>query len=435
MQKLLFFIENTVCGAFLPTALFISGAVLFVRLARYVFAPHFFFGKLKEKRRCGKSAFSSLWLALGGTLGVGNICGVAAAIYVGGAGCVFWIWVCAILSSVTKYAETVLAVHFRKRDGSGSAYGGAHSYIESGLGAKKLSVIFCVLCIVTAFTMGNVTQVKAASDFALTAFGIPRSVTSTVFFCAVLLLTIGRGNAIKAFTSRAVPLLCVLYTVCCLAVTVVYSENIAAVTHSIFTQAFNPQAGISGFFAFLCSPAVRLGITRGVMSNEAGCGTAPIAYAADRDAEAVSSGLLGMIEVLVDTLLLCTLTAYALLLPGIPLSADSATSIISAFSHSLGAFIAPVMTVSVFLFALASVSAWSFYALESAKAIGAKKRFGCFFTALYSATAFFGCLAPERLSWLLSDLTVSFMAIINLTAVMLLCDKVSGITKSAYKTI
>ena len=427
MSKVIAFIEQTVCGAFLPAALFLTGAVLFIRLARYVFSPRFFFGSLKSKR--GKEALGSLWLALGGTLGVGNICGVASAVYIGGAGCVFWIWVCALLSAVTKYAETALAIHFRNQNG----HGGAHSYISNGLGAKKLASVFCVLCVITAFTMGNVTQVKSASDFALSALGIPKVTCASLFLITVFLITLGKGRAVKAFTSKAVPLLCLIYVICSFAVIFIYRENVIPLTRQILSDAFEPKAGVSGIMGYLCSPAVRLGITRGVMSNEAGCGTAPIAYASDTTTEPVTSGLLGVIEVLVDTLLLCTLTAYAILLPNCSLYEDSAKTVINAFSSSLGAYIAPVITISVFLFALAAVCAWSFYAEQSALFLGGGNRFHYCFTLLYSLTAFFGCFVSEHLSWFLSDLTVSLMAVINMIAVLLLSSTIKNITKSSQK--
>ena len=427
MSKVIPFIEQTVCGAFLPAVLFLGGAVLFLRLGRYVFSPRFFFGSLKKKR--GKGALSSLWLALGGTLGVGNICGVASAVYVGGAGCVFWIWVCAIFSSVTKYAETVLAIHYRTKNGF------AHSYISEGLKAKRLATFFCILCIITAFTMGNVTQVKAATDFVSTALDVPEAVCAFAFFATVLALTLGKGGAIKAFTSYAVPLLCTVYVILCCALIFVFRDALPSVTRSIFSEAFNPQAGICGFFGYISSDAVRLGITRGVTSNEAGCGTAPIAYASDESADEVPSGLLGVVEVLVDTLLLCTLTAYAVLLPGNVLCSDSATSVIRAFESAFGAFIAPVIAISVFLFALASVSAWAFYAERSAKETGLGRRFNTFFTVAYPVTAFSGCFASEKASWLLSDLTVSLMAIINIIAVLLLLHTAVSVTKNEAKAL
>ena len=280
--------------------------------------------------------------------------------------------------------------------------------------------------------MGNVTQVKAAADFTRLSLKIPTVMTASAFFLSVLLLSLGKGTAIKKFTSKTVPLLCVFYTLCCFAVIIVFRDNIGIVTAKIFKEAFTPKAEISGFLGYLCSPAIRLGITRGVMSNEAGCGTAPIAYAFDSEATPVNSGLLGVIEVLCDTLLLCTLTAYAVMLPEIPLSEGSAQSVISAFSSALGHAIVPLIGISVFLFALASVSAWSFYALQSAAYLGFKKRFHILFSIAFSSTAFFGCYAKENIVWTLADTSVALMAIINISAILLLFEAVNDITKNEY---
>ena len=183
---------NRILGAIVPFSLIFAGVFFSFRLKFfYIFHPiklmRSMFGKEKGTRG-GISPFRAVTVALAGTLGVGNICGICAAIYVGGAGCVFWIWVCAFLSAATKYAETVLAVHYREKDSDGNAYGGAPSYIRKALGLKTLPKIFCILCIFTAFTMGNVTQIKTASDFALYTMNIPRYVSASVFFAASMSL-------------------------------------------------------------------------------------------------------------------------------------------------------------------------------------------------------------------------------------------------------
>lgn len=418
--------SELICGMLLPALLFTCGVFFFVRLGRYFFDPRFY---IKGISGGEKGTLSSLWLALGGTLGVGNICGVAAAIYVGGAGCIFWIWICAILSALTKYSETVLAVHYREKTDR-YCHGGPHLYIENGLGSKSLSKVFCLLCIFTAFTMGNVTQVKVAADFARTSVGIPTIFCAALFFIAVFILSSGKGKRISAFTSKAVPILCVIYTVLCLAVIIKYRLGIPNLTNRIISEAFTVKAGSGGIIGVLCSPALRLGITRGVMSNEAGCGTAPIAYAAEPDALPVKSGLLGACEVIVDTLLLCTLTAYALLLPQTDLSPSSASSVIDAFSFAISKHIAPILALSVFLFALASVAAWAFYATEAASHLQAPNRVLSLFPVAYSLTAFFGCYINENTVWALADISVACMGIVNVIALLLMHNKVKSITRA-----
>ena len=429
MENALIFIEKTVCGAFLPALLFLSGAVFLFRIAKHVFSPRFLVRNIKGGK---KGSLASLWLALGGTLGVGNICGVCAAIYVGGAGCVFWIWVCAFLSAATKYAETVLAVHYRELDENGNACGGAPSYMKKGLGLKILPTAFCVLCIFTAFTMGNLTQISSASELIFNSIGIPKYVLALFFGAAVLILTLGKGRFITAFTSKSVPLLCCFYTAVCAVNIFVFRSNIAPVTRQIISEALTLRAGAGGFVAFITSPALRLGITRGVMSNEAGCGTAPIAYAADKDAEPLRSGILGTVEVLVDTLLLCTLTAYAVLLPGIPLTESSANTLIAVFSAVLGRAVANLVALSVGVFALASVSAWAFYSMSCAKYLHLGRRFNLIFAFFYSFTSVIACFISEGTVWTLADISVSAMAVINVLCVTLMFGTVKKLTENGF---
>ena len=244
-DDVIFFIS----GLFLPALLFVSGTYFLIRVGRFVFDPKFFKSLMRREKGISetntsqggkkhkRSSFSSLCLALAGTLGVGNISGVAAAITVGGPGAVFWIWVSSIVASVLKYAETVLAVRYRVRDAEGFR-GGAHLYIKNGLKAPWLSVIFCTACIVTSLTMGCVTQTKAAADGVLVATGVPSVICGAVFFILVLFLSFGGGEAISAFTLRLIPPLCLLYVILSLAVIFIFRGNIPYVTSVIFSEAF-----------------------------------------------------------------------------------------------------------------------------------------------------------------------------------------------------
>ncbi len=426
MMNYLKTVTEIICGGFLPAILFLGGAVFLFRLGKFLLFPK------KIRKSSSKASLSSLWLALGGTLGVGNICGVVSAIYIGGAGCVFWMWICTFLSACTKYAETVLAVKYRTVLKDGSTVGGAPYYIKKALKMNKTANVFAIFCILTAFTVGCATQVKTAADIIVISTDIPRWTVGALFFLFLLMLTLGKAKAISAFTSKAVPFLCVGYAILCLLNIFTFREYMLPLTKQIITEAFTLKAGTGGIIAFLSSPALRLGITRGVMSSEAGCGTAPYAYASDKNASAVHSGLLGIAEVLTDTLILCTLTAYAVLLPQVPLSESSAESVITAFSAILGTLAPFYMSISIFLFALASASAWSFYAEQSAVFLSIKK-FHLPFSIIYSVSAFLFCFAKEESVWFMSDLTVSVMATLNIICLLLLSGEVKSITNSALK--
>ena len=425
-------ISEFISGAFLPLTLFFTGIYFFVFLSKHIFSPFKIYRALKNRNDSSLSV-SSLWLALGGTLGVGNITGVCAAIAVGGAGTVFWIWVCAILSSVIKYAETVLAVHFREKDENGQNFGGAFSYIKNALNSPRLAVLFAILCIITSFTMGNITQVRSAADASYFAFDVPNPVFSFVFFVLVLVICSGGGKLITAFTGLTVPFLCVFYVVISLIVIVAFRDNIPEVTSRIFREAFTPRAEASGIAAFLCSPALRLGITRGIMSNEAGCGTAPIAYAAGDSSDACGSGLLGIVEVLCDTLILCTLTAYAVLLSETAFYDASVLTAYSAFSSFFGNGVRYLLGFSIFMFALAAVSAWGFYGRSALKFLGMKSPANAIYCFFFAFSSFVSVFIPEAVCWTIADISISLMAVINIFALFRLFPTVKALTKDYFR--
>ena len=452
MYSVLKNITAAVSGLLLPAVLFVSGAYFLFRIGAYVFSPRFLKASLvsgdkKEKavknefvpiteressKNSTRSPFSSLCLALAGTLGVGNISGVTAAVIIGGPGTVFWIWVCAIVSAVLKYAETVLAVHFQQRDPNGKPYGGAHLYIKNGLRSPKLSAVFCILCVLTSFTMGSITQTKAASDAVFVASGMPPAVCGGVFLIIVLYLSLGGGERISRLTLRLIPPLCLGYVCLSLGAIFVFRENILPVTKAIISEAFTARAGALGFLGFLSSPAMRYGVTRGIMSNEAGCGTAPIAYARSETGIPTRQGVCGIIEVLCDTLVLCTLTAYVVLLSETALIGSATEVAISSFVCAFGKWVRPMLGISIFLFALGSVAGWSFYGQASASALGCGSKMLKLYGVLFAVSAFLGCIIPENAVWELADLSISLMAIINVSAVLLLSPTVVRITREFY---
>ena len=432
METVLKTVNALFSGLFLPAVLFVSGLYFLFRIGRYVFSPRFIVHSLLDTEKRGKnntrSPFSSLCLALAGTLGVGNISGVAAAITVGGPGAVFWIWVSAVVSAVLKFAETVLALHFRERDSGGNFYGGAHLYIKKGLNAPTVAIFFCIACIFTSFTMGSITQTKAAADGVFTALNISPAVCGIVFFIIVLYLSFGGSEKISGFTLKLIPPLCLAYVILSLTVIFIFRDNVCTVTAVIFSEAFTPRAGVSGVLGFLMSPAMRYGVTRGIMSNEAGCGTAPFAHARAETDSPIRQGVYGIIEVLCDTLLLCTLTAYVVLLSGSVMSGGATEIAINSFASALGEPVKVFLGISIFLFALGSVTGWSFYGQEAVKALGFGKGSLKIYGVLFSLSAALGCVMSENTVWELADLSISVMAIINITAVLMLSGTVIRLT-------
>ncbi len=416
---------SLICGSFLPALLFFSGLFFFFRIGRYLFSAKIIrlaLGKKAQRRNpeIKYSGFSSLCLALAGTLGVGNITGIASALLLGGAGCIFWLWVCGIVSAVLKFAETLLAMRYQTRLPDNTLHGGGFYYIKNGLNAPKFAALFSVFCIISSFFTGNIAQVRSACDGLVHTVNLPSPTVAIIFASAVLFITLSGGKAVLKFTTFAIPILCIIYIIMSGYVIWVRRESIADVTALIFRDAFTFRAGVGGAIGFLTSQAVRYGICRGIMSNEAGCGTAPIAHAGTYGVSSVRQAYMGVLEVFCDTLLLCTLTAYAVLLSGVPLDGSAYGIAISAFESVLGQSARYLLGISMFFFALASVAGWSHYGKESILSLGGGKRIIRFYYVIFAVFAFAGCFIPENIIWELSDLTISTMAILNVTALLLL---------------
>ncbi len=435
-KKFMDFFISSICGLFLPAVLFVCGGFFLFRIGRVALSPKGLLRSIVKKEKSpadGRSAFSSLCLALAGTLGVGNITGVASALILGGPGCVFWLWVCGIASSVLKFAETVLAFKYRERSPDGALHGGGFYYIKKGLKSPRLAVFFSILCIISSFFTGNMAQVRSASDGVKLCFNATSVTVAVVFTLCILAIVLFGGRKIERFTAFSVPILCVVYVAMSGAVIALRHESIGEVTKIILRDAFTPRAGAGGLFGFLSNGAIRYGICRGIMSNEAGCGTAPIAHAGTAGGDGIRQGHMGVLEVFCDTILLCTLTAYAILLSGAVPSGSACGLAITAFESVLGIGARYLLGISMFLFALAAVAGWWHYGTESLLTLGANKKVTLLYQLIFSFTAFAGCFLPENFIWDMSDLTISLMAIVNVTALLLLERECVLITKRKTK--
>ena len=248
----------------------------------------------------GKSALGALSVALAGTLGVGNIAGVATAILLGGAGAVFWMWASALLAMFLKYAEIVLAVRYRHFDAEGRPHGGAMYYIKEsirGRVGKGLAALFAVLCLGCAFTLGGVIQSSAATEAMVGVFRLPPLAVGLVMGSAAALILASGGHRIERACNLLVPFVCLLFTVAAVAVLILRREMLPAAFSAIFAGALQPSSAGAGAVGFLTSKSLRYGVARGLVSNEAGCGTAPIAHAAADAKSPAAQGVWGILEV------------------------------------------------------------------------------------------------------------------------------------------
>ena len=385
----------------------------------------------------GVSPLGGMCMALAGTLGVGNIAGVATALWLGGPGAIFWMIFSGLAVTVLKYAEIVLAIRHRRRTANGTV-GGAPYYISDLLFARGhagagrlLACLFAWLCLLNALTMGSVLQINAAASALHGAFGLPPLVTglTAAGLCAVVMS--GGASRIAALTERLVPFMTVGFLLLCGAVLILRRERLPGAVAAILREAFSPaNAGAAaggGVGGFLLTRAVRVGVMRGLVSNEAGCGTAPMAHAAADTDSPATQGVLGMLEVFVDTVLLCSITALTVLVGDTgytAFGADGAACARAAFTSVLGNWAGGVFGISVFLFALASAFCWAHYGMTCVGYLRARRPgtglcWRMLFTLAFCSALILGALMAPSLAWTLADAAIAAMTILNLSCLLL----------------
>ncbi len=420
-------------GALLPLALMGAGAYFLCTCL-----PSFLRRKRRHaQKRTHSGALCALAVALAGTLGVGNIAGVASAIALGGAGAVFWMWISALLAMFLKYAEVVLAVRTRVRDGAGRAHGGAPYYIRKAFGGgvgKGIAAVFAVLCTLCALLLGGVVQSAAAAEAVTGALGIPSFITGAALgIVAALVLAVG-AKGVERVCTAIVPAVCVLFFVGSAAAILLRAERLPEAFASIFKGAFSAESAAGGIVGFFTSRALRYGVARGVVSNEAGCGTAPFAHAAAEAQSPAAQGLWGIVEVFVDTILLCTVTALVILVSDVPVcEGGGMLYALSAYAAILGPVAAPLLAVSVCLFAFATVLCWAHYGAESLYALTGKERKPRLFALFVLLACILGAVAAPSLVWDLTDLLLGIMTVINVTALLSLRHRVKEETQRHFR--
>ena len=428
---------------FLSPALFVSvlgcGTFFLIRLkAFYILHPvKTLRGMLDGAKTVGESPFTSMSLALAGTLGVGNIVGVASAISFGGAGAVFWMWVGALFSMSLKYAEATLAVRYRKKR-KNCYFGGAMYYMKDGLRGKKgkmLGGIFSVLCILNSLTTGTAIQVNAISESFEEIFGISSGVCSfMVALITVIALSWGIKN-ISSATAVIIPVASVVYIFASLYVISSDISQIPEILRVIMKGAFGIESITGGLLGYGIKEAVRYGISRGIISNEAGCGTSPTAHARADVKNPAQQGFWGVFEVFVDTVLLCSMTAFAILIyvnkNGFPECGSMSLTQI-AYGSVLGKTGEYIIGASVFVFAAATVLCQYYYGMESLGYLTEKKSAVTVYTVMFFAAIFYGGIAKSDSVWQVTDLTVGVMTVINCSVLLRLSRDVVYETENYF---
>lgn len=405
-------------GVLVPVLLLLSGAYFALRLIPLLLRRHVHLAKGHG------GGVRALGVALAGTLGVGNIAGVAIAIALGGAGAVFWMWISALLAMLLKYAEVVLALRTRTYDAEGTPHGGAPYYIRRAFGGalgRVLAAAFALLCLACALTLGALMQSAAASEAMASAFSLPPIVTGVALGAAALAVLAFGAEGVERACGVVVPLMCVFFTLLSVVAIFLRREAVPEALARIFREAFSLRSGGAGVLGFLTSGAIRYGVARGLVSNEAGCGTAPIAHAAAPGTSPVRQGLLGMVEVFVDTILLCTLTALVILVSGVPVTQGGGMRFaIEAYAAILGPVALPAISLSVLLFAFATVLCWSHYGAESLYALTGRTRTPCLYLVAIALACVWGAVAAPHAVWDATDLVLALMAILNIITLFML---------------
>ncbi len=388
------------------------------------------------------SPFQAVTTALAGTVGTGNIAGVTGAIFAGGPGAVFWMWLSAFFGMCTKYSEIALAMKFRDTDASGIHTGGPMYYIENGLGKnwKWLAVIFAILGGLASFGIGNIAQSSEIAGSLNGLFGLEPLVGGIILTVVVGVVVIGGVKRIGQVTSLLVPFMAVFYIIAGIAVIVLRVADLPAAFKAIFTEAFSFKAVEGAIFGIAIMKAMQNGFARGVFSNEAGLGSAPIAHAASSTEEPAEQAIWGVFEVFIDTIVICTITSLAVILSGV-LDAGSVDAFgtkgaaaVAAFNEILpGTLGGTVIQISLIFFALSTILSWSYYGERCWGYISNdNKVFVTVYKVIFVLFCIVGATGSGQLMWDISDTLNGAMAIPNLVALLALSGMVAKITKDYF---
>ena len=405
----------------LGTGLLLTVLTGLIQFRRLPFALREVLGKMFGKGHGAGSVtpFQAVATALASTVGVGNIAGVATAISIGGPGALLWLWVSGLLGMCTKYAEIVTAMHYRQPDASGTMRGGAMYTLKHGLRMPWLGTIFALLTAIAAFGIGNMTQANSVAASLEESIGLSPVVTAAVLIVLTAVVILGGIKRIGEFTSVLVPFMAILYLGGGLLIILLHARELPHALSLVFEGAFSGTAATGGFAGGTVMMALRYGVARGLFSNEAGLGSAPMAHAAAQTDHPVRQGLYGIFEVFVDTLLICTTTGLVILVTGTWTSGASGAALSArAFETGLpGVWGDIIVTSGITLFAFSTLIGWSYYG-ETGIVYLFGARAALPYRLLWLVFIYLGATGSLHVVWDISDTLNGLMAIPNLIAVL-----------------
>ena len=421
--------------------LLLSVRTRFIQVRKFGAALKNTIGKIFDKTQAKDGSMSpvqAVCTALAGTVGTGNIAGVAGAIALGGPGAIFWMWCSAFLGMCTKFSEVTLAIHFREKNANGEYVGGPMYYIKNGLSKKWhfLAVLYALFGVLTVFGTGNATQVNTIVSSIHSALHNLHIIDGTVderanlifgiFIAAfVAMVLLGGIQRIGQVSEKLVPFMAALYVILAIGVVILHISRVPAVFAMIFKSAFTPQAATGGIIGSMFL-SMKKGVSRGIFSNEAGLGTGSIAHACADTNNAVHQGMFGIFEVFMDTIVICTLTGLVILLgaPNIVYGqAAGAELTISGFTATYGGWVSIFTAVAMCCFAFSTIIGWGLYGSRCIEFLGGEKLVRPFLVA-YSFVSIIGATITLGLLWDIADTFNGLMAIPNLIALLILSGQV-----------
>jgi AGCS family alanine or glycine:cation symporter len=378
--------------------------------------------------------YQALMTAMSATVGTGNIAGVATAVFIGGPGALFWMWITALFGMATKFAEAVLAVKYREKDENGSFVGGPMYYIKNGMGQKWawLGTLFAIFGAIAGFGIGNTVQSNSIAQVLEANFGFSPLVVGLVVMVAVGAVIIGGIKRIGKFAGAMVPFMAVAYVLSGLTIILMNADKVGDAFATIFTYAFNPISATGGFAGASIMMAIRFGVARGVFSNEAGLGSAPIAHASAQTSNPVRQGLIAMLGTFMDTLVICTITGLVIIISGEWTSGESGAALTSmAFDHALPGVGSNIVAIGLAVFAFTTIIGWSIYGERCVEFLFGVKAI-LPYRILWVIAVPVGASLNLNFVWLVADTLNAMMAIPNLIALAVLSPVVFALTKNYF---
>lgn len=391
-----------------------------------------------QKDNSGVSPFQAVATAMAGTIGTGSIAGLATAIVSGGPGAVFWMWISALLGMVTKYSEIVLSLKYREKNEDGNWVGGPMYYIKNGLKIKWLAALFAIFAMLACLGTGNATQSNSIAVALESTLGVNPYITGIVLTAIAIAVILGGMRRIASVNEKLVPVMALFYVLCSVAALIVNIDKVPGAFALIFREAFNFKAATGGVAGYGIMVAMHYGFSRGVFSNEAGLGSAPIAHAASSTKSPVQQGLWGMFEVFFTTIVICTLSALLILTTGIweTGTAQGAALSIASYNAIFPKVGGVIVTLSTIFFALSTILGWAYYGEVCIEYLFHNSKTAVrIYRCCYIVFVFVGAVGSLDLIWSISETMNGLMAIPNLIGIVGLSKVIKAATKEHFSKI